>query len=65
MQEFTHGGKREGAGRPKGSVKKNKKIYKTFSVSCLEEEYFSIKQNAEKNKKTISRYLIDLALSNE
>ena len=65
MQEFTHGGKRDGAGRPKGSVKENKKIYKTFSVSCLEEEYFSIKQNAEKNKKTISRYLIDLALSSE
>ena len=58
-------GKREGAGRPKGTTKENKKVYKTFSVSCLEHELALIKSNAEKQGKTPSRYLVDLALKDD
>ena len=65
MAESRHGGKREGAGRPKGSTKENKKVYKTFSVSCLEHELELIKSNAEKQGKTPSRYLVDLALQDK
>lgn len=65
MTELKHGGKREGAGRPKGTTKKNKKVYKTFSVSCLENELAQIKSNAEKQNKTLSRYLVDLALEDK
>lgn len=59
----AHGGKRAGAGRPKGSTKEIKKVYKTFSVSCLDSEYEELKAKAELEGKTISRYLIDLALN--
>lgn len=65
MTELKHGGKREGAGRPKGTTKENKKVYKTFSVSCLENELAQIKINAEKQNKTLSRYLVDLALEDK
>lgn len=65
MAESRHGGRREGAGRPKGTTKENRKVYKTFSVSCLENELALIKSNAEKQGKTPSRYLIDLALKDE
>lgn len=65
MTELKHGGKREGAGRPKGTTKENKKVYKTFSVSCLENELAQIKSNAEKQNKTLSRYLVDLALEDK
>ena len=58
----NQGGKRKGAGRPKGTTKENKKIYKTFSVSCLESEEAEIKRLAESSGKTVSRYLVDLAL---
>lgn len=65
MTELKHGGKREGAGRPKGTTKENKKVYKTFSVSCLENELALIKSNAEKQNKTLSRYLVDLAFEDK
>lgn len=65
MADSNRGGKREGAGRPKGTVKENKKVYKTFSVSCLEHELELIKRNAEKRGKTPSRYLVDLALEDK
>lgn len=65
MTDSKRGGKREGAGRPKGTTKENKKIYKTFSVSCLEDELELIKTNGKNQGKTLSRYLIDLALKDE
>ena len=61
----NQGGKRKGAGRPKGTTKENKKIYKTFSVSCLESEEAEIKRLAESSGKTVSRYLVDLALGKQ
>lgn len=62
-EALTHGGKREGAGRPKGTTKENRKTYKTFSVSCLDEDFALIKQQAESCGKTISKYLIELAMN--
>ena len=47
------------------TTKENKKVYKTFSVSCLEHELALIKSNAEKQGKTPSRYLVDLALQDK
>ncbi len=62
LEKLTHGGKRTGAGRPKGTTKETKKTYKTFSVSCLEDEMLQIKTKAESLGKSPSRYLVDLAL---
>lgn len=56
--------------RPAGS--KNKKpaegrkiIYKTFSISALPEEAEQLKALAEKSGKTLSRFLVELALQKE
>jgi len=57
IKESKRGGKREGAGRPKG----NDPI-KKFSMSAHLSEYLLIKENAQKEGKSISRYLIDLAI---
>lgn len=60
------GGKRPGAGRPKGALGKHnsgrKTIYKTFSVACLPDEWEAIKSGAEKAGKSISRYIVDIVL---
>lgn len=42
-----------------------KTIYKTISISALPEEVEKLKEIVEKSGKTISRYLIDLALSQD
>ena len=57
------GGKREGAGRPKGTAKGRTVEYKTISISALPEEVEAIKAAAEKSGKTVSRYLVELALN--
>ena len=56
----------EAGGRPKGSVKPadEHKVYKNFTVSCLPNEYEKIKALALQEGKTLSRYLVDLALNN-
>ena len=59
---MEHGGKREGAGRPKGTTKTEHKKYKNITVSVLEADYEIIKKLAEKENKTISRFLVGLAL---
>jgi len=56
-QKNTHGGQRPGAGRPKSADPTKK-----FSVSARASEYAIIECAAKKTGKTISRYLIDLAL---
>ena len=61
---MPRGGYREGSGRPKKSLEE-KTIYKNFTVSCLPEEYEAVKALATKEGKTLSRYLIDLALNNQ
>lgn len=63
---MPRGGKREGAGRPKGAYAGDapgrKTIYKVHSVYCNPDEYELIKEKAAAAGKTASRYLIDLAL---
>lgn len=52
MNERNWGGKRQGAGRKKGNVK-----YKTFSVVLPEEEAALLKKIAERQNKTVSRFI--------
>ncbi len=54
------GGARTGAGRPR-----NADPTKKFSMAAHESEYAIIKAAAKKAGKTVSRYLVDLALEAE
>ena len=60
---MARGGKREGAGRPAGTKTGGTVEYKTISISALPEEIAAIKLAAEKAGKTVSRYLVELALN--
>lgn len=60
---MPRGGKREGAGRPAGTSKGRTVEYKTISISALPEEIEDIKAAASKAGKTVSRYLVELALN--
>ena len=60
---MPRGGKREGAGRPAGTKTGRTVEYKTISISALPEEIAAIKLAAEKAGKTVSRYLVELALN--
>lgn len=60
---MPRGGKREGAGRPFGTLKGRTVEYKTISISALPEEVEQIKELAKKSGKSVSRFLIELALS--
>lgn len=62
---MPRGGKREGAGRPAGTTRGRTVEYKTISISALPEEVETIKAAAAKHGKTVSRYLVELALSME
>lgn len=57
MEKSKRGGAREGAGRPKSDDPTKK-----FSMSSKMSEYEMIEKAAKKAGKTISRYLVDLAL---
>lgn len=59
---MPRGGKREGAGRPLGTLKGRTVEYKTISISALPEEIETIKAAAKKVNKTVSRFLVELAL---
>ena len=56
----THGGKRAGAGRPKGTVNAGEHKTGRIVISCLESEVELIKNLAKKQNKTVSAFLIDL-----
>lgn len=60
---MPRGGKRDGAGRPKGTAKGRTVEYKTISISALPDEAEAIKSAAAKAGKTVSRYLVGLALN--
>ena len=60
---MARGGKREGAGRPAGTKTGRTVEYKTISISALPEEIAAIKMAAEKAGKTVSSYLVELALN--
>jgi predicted DNA-binding protein len=56
--------------RPAGSKNKKpaegrKTIYKTISISALPEEVEQLKALAQKSGKTLSRFLVELALQKE
>lgn len=59
---MARGGKRAGAGRPVGTKTGRNVEYKTISISALPEEVETIKAHAAKAGKTVSRYLVELAL---
>ena len=52
MNERNWGGKRRGAGRQKGNLR-----YRTFSVVLPEEEAALLKKIAERQNKTVSRFI--------
>lgn len=58
------GGKREGAGRKKGTLNKGEHKTGRIIISCLESEELKIKQLAKDSGKNVSRYLIDFVLGN-
>lgn len=60
---MARGGKREGAGRPFGTKTGRNVIYKTISISALPEEVEFIKSAATSAGKSVSRYLVELALN--
>nr|DAL60469.1 MAG TPA_asm: antitoxin [Caudoviricetes sp.] len=62
---MARGGKREGAGRPVGTKTGRTVEYKTISISALPEEVGIIKEAAKKAGKTVSRYLIELVISDK
>lgn len=59
---MARGGRREGAGRPSGTKTGRNVKYRTISISALPEEAETIRTNATKAGKTVSRYLVELAL---
>lgn len=63
---MPRGGARPGGGRPKGSTKpvEQHTIYKSITIACPADECDAIKALAEKSGKSVSRYLVDLALKN-
>lgn len=62
MEVSTWGGKRKGAGRPKGSTSGIKHPYTKISVCFLEEDAIAIKHEAKKQGLTVSKFLADKAL---
>ena len=59
MSENTHGGARPGAGRkPTGRLK----IFANTTISLLPEELEQIRMLAKEKGKSVSKFLVDLAL---
>ena len=68
--EKTWGGKRAGAGRPKGSLNKKpaagrKTVFASTTISGSPEEIAAVKEKAAAAGKSVSRFLIELALNAE
>ncbi len=61
MAKLAWGGKREGAGRPKGITKK----YKTLSIALPEDKAEQIRQLAAESGKSMARYISDIVLGEE
>lgn len=64
------GGKREGAGRPKGAKNKNpaqgrKKIFDSVTISGTPEEVAQLKKLASEKDKSVSRFIIERCLDLE
>lgn len=61
----NRGGARAGAGRKKGGTNAGEHKSGRLVISCLKSEEAAVRALAEKSGKTISRFLIDLALNAE
>lgn len=57
-----HGGAREGAGRKKGSHNAGERKDKRVVLVCTQTEYDTIKEKASAQGKTVTKFLLDLAL---
>ena len=62
---MPRGGKRAGAGRPKGSVRGRTVEYKTISISARPAEVEAIRAAARAAGKSVSRFLVELALAGD
>lgn len=59
------GGKRPGAGRPKGTATGRTRIYRKVNLSFLEEDYDAMRKLAEDSGKSFSRFIADSVLGRE
>ena len=59
------GGKRSGAGRPKGTSTGRTRIYKKVNLAFLEEDYEAMRKLAEGSGKSFSRFIADSVLGRE
>lgn len=59
------GGKRPGAGRPKGTKTGIKHPYKKVSLAFAEEDYEEMRKLAEGSGKSFSRFIADKVLGRE
>ncbi len=57
-----HGGKRPGAGRPKGTTRGITRVYKKVNLSFLEEDYEAMRKLAEESGKSFSKFIVDKVL---
>ena len=56
------GGKRPGAGRPKGTTRGIKHLYKKVSLAFEESDYEAMRKMAEASGKSFSRFIADKVL---
>lgn len=56
------GGRRPGAGRPKGTKKGITRVYKKINLAFLEEDYEAMKRLADESGKSFSRFIADKVL---
>lgn len=61
-EKNTRGGKRPGAGRPKGTTRGITRHYKKVNLAFLEEDYEMMRSLADASGKTLSRYIVDVVL---
>ena len=64
-QKNQHGGKRPGAGRPKGTTRGITRIYKKVNLAFLEEDYETMRKLAEGSGKSFSRFIADKVLGRD
>ena len=59
------GGKRPGAGRPKGTATGIKHPYKKVNLAFAEEDYEAMRKLADSSGKSFSRFIADRVLGRE
>ncbi len=59
---MARGGKREGAGRPKGTYKQENKRSARLVICCTDEDASAIKEKAKSLNKSVSELMTELFL---